>query len=145
MFTQLLCHVSPADHLSLCPNKCFETVFQTIQCVSAINITTLCSITSEMETHRVYHLSLSGAVCPCSARRSSEPKFSPRVKVIRQQWTRWSLNLASAPAVSQVFGCVWLHHLVLIAASSKNWQDFQQSCSFLYSGVKTHKPPRRSQ
>ncbi len=43
---------------------------------------------------------------------------------------------AAAAAVAQVFGCVWLHHLVLIAASSKNWQDFQQTPSFLYSGVK---------
>lgn len=37
----------------------------------------------------------------------------------------------STAAASQVFGCVWLHHLVLIAASSKNWQDFQQTPSFL--------------
>lgn len=43
---------------------------------------------------------------------------------------------AAMAAVSQVFGCVWLHHLVSIATSSKNWQDFQQTPSFLYSGVK---------
>lgn len=60
-------------------------------------------------------------------------------------------RLASAAAVSQVFGRVWLHHLVLIAASSKNWQDFQRTPSFLSSGVKHRKkkkkknPERRSQ
>lgn len=60
----------------------------------------------------------------------------------------WSLDVASAAAaaaVSQVLGCVWLNHLVLIPAFSKNWQDFQQTLSFLYSGVKAYKPAQHSQ
>lgn len=73
--------------------------------------------TSVIRILLVYHLSLQNPTLFM---------FWPRDKMKID----WTLNAAPA-AVPQVFERVWLNSAVLIAASSENWQDFQQNPSFL--------------
>lgn len=115
LFT-LIWHTSPIHHTRLTAHKDLHIYSQTASFASLVNKSTQLSTGRVIRIPSVYHLS------PLNLTRPSlEVTFAQSVALGDKNgagpWT---------PAVSQVSACVWLHHLVLIAAPSKNWQDFQQ-------------------
>lgn len=63
LFMNIL-HTWSVRHESPCSHKGLKIYVQTIQCVSPVNITTLCSTRSVIRIHWVYHLSLPAPTYP---------------------------------------------------------------------------------